>query len=130
MVDDAAPDTLPGRSIPLGNDQEDGRGDPEPSNRADDAEARGSRRRRRRKHRKINPGLAKKFDFLTQLLRNLDSLVYAELCTLYYMEYATLSFLFFVISYSDKYAGAPSSALQFAFMDNTTGLHPSLTTTH
>ncbi|KAK1512857.1 hypothetical protein CTAM01_00252 [Colletotrichum tamarilloi] len=92
MVDDAAPETLPGRSIPFGNDQEDGRGDPEPLNRADDAEARGSTRRRRRKHRKINPGLAKKFDFLTQLLRNLDSIVYAELCTLYYMECSIFRF--------------------------------------
>ncbi|OHW89846.1 hypothetical protein CSPAE12_11548 [Colletotrichum incanum] len=86
MVDDAATETLPGRSIPLEDEQQDGRGISEPSQQADEPDIRSTRRRRRRKHRKINPGLARKFDFMTQLLRNLDALVYAELCTLYYME--------------------------------------------
>ncbi|OLN88771.1 DSC E3 ubiquitin ligase complex subunit 4 [Colletotrichum chlorophyti] len=94
MVNDAAPDTLPGRSIPLGDDHEDGRGNPEllQSQQAGASGAPASRRRRRRKHRKINPGLSRKFDLLTQLLRNLDALVYAELCTLYYMECSIFRF--------------------------------------
>ncbi|GKT42175.1 uncharacterized protein ColSpa_02356 [Colletotrichum spaethianum] len=92
MVDDAATGTLPGRSIPLEDEQLDGRGLPEPSQQVDDPEVRNARRRRRRKHRKINPGLARKFDFMTQLLRNLDALVYAELCTLYYMECSIFRF--------------------------------------
>ncbi|OBR15489.1 hypothetical protein CH63R_00669 [Colletotrichum higginsianum IMI 349063] len=92
MVDDAAPETLPGRSITLEDEQQDGRGFPESSQQVDGPDARGSRRRRRRKHRKINPGLARKFDFMTQLLRNLDALVYAELCALYYMECSILRF--------------------------------------
>ncbi|KAK2046998.1 hypothetical protein LZ31DRAFT_629489 [Colletotrichum somersetense] len=92
MVDDAGTETLPGRPVPLEDEQQDGRGIPEPSQQADDGDTRSTRRRRRRKHRKINPGLARKFDFMTQLLRNLDALVYAELCTLYYMECSILRF--------------------------------------
>ncbi|KAK2004659.1 DUF1746-domain-containing protein [Colletotrichum falcatum] len=92
MVNDAGTATLPGRSVPLEDEQQDGRGIPEPSQQAEDENTRGTRRRRRRKHRKINPGLARKFDFMTQLLRNLDALVYAELCTLYYMECSILRF--------------------------------------
>ncbi|KAL0938954.1 DUF1746-domain-containing protein [Colletotrichum truncatum] len=92
MVDDAAPDTLPGRSIPPRDDHEHERGIPELSQRANDPGERISRRRRRRKHRKVNPGLARKFDLMTQLLRNLDALVYAELCTLYYMECSIFRF--------------------------------------
>ncbi|KAK1600446.1 uncharacterized protein LY79DRAFT_533590 [Colletotrichum navitas] len=93
MVDDAGTDTLPGRSVPLEDEQQDGRGIPELSQQPDDGDTRSTRRRqRRRKHQKINPGLARKFDFMTQLLRNLDALVYAELCTLYYMECSILRF--------------------------------------
>ncbi|KAK2065830.1 DUF1746-domain-containing protein [Colletotrichum caudatum] len=91
MVDDAVTETLPGRPVLLEDEQQDGRGIPELSQQADGGDTR-STRRRRRKHRKINPGLARKFDFMTQLLRNLDALVYAELCTLYYMECSILRF--------------------------------------
>ncbi|KAK1846813.1 DUF1746-domain-containing protein [Colletotrichum chrysophilum] len=92
MVDDAAPDTLPGRSIPPPDGQEDGGGAPELSLPAGDSITRGAQRRRRRKYRKINIGLARKFDLMTKLLRNLDALVYAELCTLYYMECSIFRF--------------------------------------
>ncbi len=34
-------------------------------------------------------GLAKKLQFLIHLLKNLDMLFFAELCVLYYMEYAS-----------------------------------------
>ncbi|KAF6842475.1 DUF1746-domain-containing protein [Colletotrichum musicola] len=92
MVDDAAPATLPGRPIPPEDDHEDGGGIAELSQRTEDSGVRSSRRRRRRKHRKVNPGLERKFDFMTRLLRNLDALVYAELCTLYYMECSIFRF--------------------------------------
>lgn len=35
---------------------------------------------------KRKAGLAKKLQFMTHLMRNLDMLVFAEICTLYYME--------------------------------------------
>lgn len=47
------------------------------------------RRRRRKSRRRRNPGLAKKLEFVTHLLRSLDTLVFAELSALYYMEYAS-----------------------------------------
>ncbi|TDZ25943.1 DSC E3 ubiquitin ligase complex subunit 4 [Colletotrichum orbiculare MAFF 240422] len=92
MVDDAAPDTQPGRPILTGLDHDDDTGNRGLSPSAPELESRSSRRRRRRKHRKVNPGLARKFDLMTQLLRNLDALVYAELCTLYYMECSIFRF--------------------------------------
>lgn len=58
--------------------------------RRDSGSSASSRRRpRRRPHRKpvkADPGLAKKSQFLTHLLKHLDLLVYAEIATLYYME--------------------------------------------
>lgn len=45
-------------------------------------------RRRSSLSRKAKEGLAKKLAFLTHLLGCLDTIIYAELCTLYYMEYA------------------------------------------
>ncbi|KAL2756406.1 hypothetical protein ACRALDRAFT_2104499 [Sodiomyces alcalophilus JCM 7366] len=45
-----------------------------------------SRRGRHRRTAKADPGLAKKSQFLTHLLKHLDLLVYAEIATLYYME--------------------------------------------
>lgn len=54
----------------------------------------GSRTRRRRKKKKSkkknNPGLMKKLSFITHLLRTLDVVVFAELSSLYYMEYVHL----------------------------------------
>lgn len=40
--------------------------------------------------KKAKDGLGKKLAFLTHLLGCLDTLIYAELCTLYYMEYVVL----------------------------------------
>ena len=50
------------------------------------------RRRRRRRQRpslsqKAKEGLAQKLRFLSHLVYTLDTLVHAELCALYYMEY-------------------------------------------
>jgi hypothetical protein len=48
-----------------------------------------SRSRRRRKCKtKTNNGLVKKLQFMTHLLKSLDTLIFAELAVLYYMEYA------------------------------------------
>jgi hypothetical protein len=44
-----------------------------------------SRRPRKRKAKPSN-GLARKLQFLTDLLKSLDALVFAELAVLYYME--------------------------------------------
>jgi len=44
-----------------------------------------SRRRRKRKT-KPNNGLIKKLQFMTCLLKSLDTLIFAELAVLYYME--------------------------------------------
>lgn len=48
-----------------------------------------NRRRRKKKKgsKKPNPGLVKKLAFLNHLLKDLDLLVFAELSSLYYMEY-------------------------------------------
>ena len=48
-----------------------------------------TRRRKRKKsnRKRRNPGLAKKLEFITHLLKSLDTLVFAELSALYYMEY-------------------------------------------
>lgn len=56
----------------------------------------GSRAERRRKKKKKggktknNPGLRKKLSFVTHLLKTLDIIVFAELSSLYYMEYVCL----------------------------------------
>ena len=56
------------------------------------------RRRRRRRQRpslsqKAKEGLAQKLRFLSHLVYTLDTLVHAELCALYYMEYGIPPFL-------------------------------------
>jgi hypothetical protein len=48
------------------------------------------RRRRKKPRKKRNPGLKKKLAFVTHLLRGLDTLVFAELSALYYMECVVL----------------------------------------
>jgi hypothetical protein len=49
-----------------------------------------SRRRRKKKgKKKRNPGLKKKLAFVTDMLKSLDLLVFAELSAMYYMEYVT-----------------------------------------
>lgn len=48
------------------------------------------RRKKKKSRKKRNPGLARKLEFVTHLLRSLDTLVFAELSGLYYMEYVRL----------------------------------------
>lgn len=67
----------PQHGVGDGDDGEEGHG------RDEDAEECEAPQRRQRLHR---GGLAKKLKFMTQLLKNLDALVYAELSALYYME--------------------------------------------
>jgi hypothetical protein len=47
------------------------------------------RQRRGRRSRKPNPALSRKLQFMAHLLKTLDTLVCAEIGTLYYMEYAS-----------------------------------------
>ncbi|KAK8049580.1 hypothetical protein PG994_011310 [Apiospora phragmitis] len=54
--------------------------------RQDDAAPANTGARRSSLSKKAKEGLAKKLAFLTHLLGCLDTLIYAELCTLYYME--------------------------------------------
>jgi len=54
---------------------------------------RGRRRRRPKSRKKRNPGLKKKLEFVTHLLRGLDSLVFAEMSALYYMECSMFRFI-------------------------------------
>ena len=70
--------------------------------RDDDGDGAGADRRERRVASAVDPdeeykrriakedhrlALVKKLHFMTQLMKHLDSLVFAEICTLYYMEY-------------------------------------------
>ncbi|KPM45520.1 hypothetical protein AK830_g1062 [Neonectria ditissima] len=52
-----------------------------------------SQRRKRKKIRKRNPGLARKLEFVTHLLKSLDTLVFVELSALYYMECSMFRFV-------------------------------------
>lgn len=47
------------------------------------------RRRKKKRKKKRDPGLRKKFEFITHLLKGLDALLLAELSGLYYMEYGS-----------------------------------------
>ena len=55
-------------------------GDPGPSQVADEAPPEPSRRQKRRE------GLAKKLEFVGHLQKSLDMVVFAYMCTVYYME--------------------------------------------
>jgi hypothetical protein len=59
---------------------------PAPSSRSRAGSHINGRRRKRKSRKKRNPGLVKKLEFVTHLLRSLDTLVFAELSALYYME--------------------------------------------
>jgi hypothetical protein len=50
------------------------------------ATASGRRRRRKKPSKRSNAGLKKKLTFVTHLLKGLDTVVFAELSALYYME--------------------------------------------
>lgn len=51
------------------------------------AQSQSQRRKKKKNRKKRNPGLTKKLEFVTHLLKSLDTLVFAELSALYYMEY-------------------------------------------
>ncbi|KAL6403116.1 hypothetical protein AUP68_12449 [Ilyonectria robusta] len=51
------------------------------------AQSQSQRRKKKKSRRKRNPGLARKLEFVTHLLKSLDTLVFVELSALYYMEY-------------------------------------------
>ncbi|KAM0498046.1 hypothetical protein ACHAP8_006497 [Fusarium lateritium] len=50
------------------------------------AQSQSQRRKKKKNRKKRNPGLARKLEFVTHLLKSLDTLVFAELSALYYME--------------------------------------------
>ncbi|KAF7563507.1 hypothetical protein G7046_g638 [Stylonectria norvegica] len=54
---------------------------------------RSRRRKKKKSRRRRNPGLAKKLQFITHLLKSLDTLVFAELSALYYMECSMFRFI-------------------------------------
>lgn len=56
------------------------------------AQSYSQRRKKKKSRRRRNPGLSRKLEFVTHLLRNLDTLVFAELSALYYMEYVDSPF--------------------------------------
>lgn len=94
MSDDPSPSRSAAPAGDPTNLDHDGGGAPTlgDSNHGDTHEGdqrRGRRRRRPRNRKKRNPGLKKKLEFVTHLLRGLDSLVFAEMSALYYMEYGT-----------------------------------------
>jgi hypothetical protein len=82
MNDDSMPQSPARQSQPEDHiipNQPTGRGDGET---LDDGKSEASQRLQRR----VRRGLTKKLRLMTQLLKNLDTLVYAELSALYYLE--------------------------------------------
>jgi len=57
------------------------------------ATASGRRRRRKKPSKRSNAGLKKKLTFVTHLLKGLDTVVFAELSALYYMECSLFRFI-------------------------------------
>ncbi|KAF4988450.1 hypothetical protein FDECE_15042 [Fusarium decemcellulare] len=51
------------------------------------------RRKKKKNRKRRNPGLARKLEFITHLLKSLDTLVFAELSALYYMECSMFRFI-------------------------------------
>jgi hypothetical protein len=64
----------------------DGNAAPAPTSRSRAGSHINGRRRKKKSRKKRNPGLVKKLEFVTHLLKTLDTLVFAELSALYYME--------------------------------------------
>lgn len=54
------------------------------------AQSHSQRRKKKKSRKRRNPGLARKLEFITHLLKSLDTLVFAELSALYYMEYVLI----------------------------------------
>ncbi|KAF4449634.1 hypothetical protein F53441_7106 [Fusarium austroafricanum] len=57
------------------------------------AQSHSQRRKKKKSRKKRNPGLARKLEFVTHLLKSLDTLVFAELSALYYMECSMFRFI-------------------------------------
>ncbi|KAH8736956.1 hypothetical protein BGZ61DRAFT_525168 [Ilyonectria robusta] len=57
------------------------------------AQSQSQRRKKKKSRRKRNPGLARKLEFVTHLLKSLDTLVFVELSALYYMECSMFRFV-------------------------------------
>ncbi|KAL6919932.1 hypothetical protein FSST1_003958 [Fusarium sambucinum] len=57
------------------------------------AQSQSQRRKKKKNRKKRNPGLARKLEFVTHLLKSLDTLVFAELSALYYMECSMFRFI-------------------------------------
>ncbi|KAF5023596.1 hypothetical protein F66182_4354 [Fusarium sp. NRRL 66182] len=56
------------------------------------AQSHSQRRKKKKSRKKRNPGLARKLELITHLLKSLDTLVFAELSALYYMECSMFRF--------------------------------------
>lgn len=84
----SSPAQAGGPSQPDGSDADDTYERSLDETRPRDSAGPGGRRRRRKKLlKKLTPGLKKKLTFVTHLLKGLDTVVFAELSALYYMEY-------------------------------------------
>ena len=81
MNHDAAPSSSAAGRRPAHDDAHDAG---ESSQQGDGRD--GAAGRSQSRTRKDKAGLAKKFQFMTDLMTSLDMIVFAELCTLYYME--------------------------------------------
>ncbi|KAI5466790.1 hypothetical protein BGZ63DRAFT_418544 [Mariannaea sp. PMI_226] len=97
MSDDATP-TSPARIDVSGNRVVWGDGvsvQPSPSSRlrAQSQSQQQRRKKKKKSRRRRNPGLSKKLEFVTHLLKSLDTLVFAELSALYYMECSMFRFI-------------------------------------
>ncbi|KAM0345248.1 hypothetical protein ACHAPU_006646 [Fusarium lateritium] len=57
------------------------------------AQSQSQRRKKKKSRKKRNPGLTRKLEFVTHLLKSLDTLVFAELSALYYMECSMFRFI-------------------------------------
>ncbi len=77
-------DAIPGSAADLPPTQDDVQGT-ETTSQGNGRQG-GSRRRSQSRARTAKAALAKKLRFMTDLMNSLDMLVFAELCTLYYME--------------------------------------------
>ena len=81
MSHDAGPSSSAANLPPVDHDGRDAGESSREGGRQD-----GARQRSESRARKVKAGLAKKLRFMTDLMTSLDMIVFAELCTLYYME--------------------------------------------
>lgn len=83
----AAPAGEPNRNTSEGGATGSDRTRGHDGDRPETSQSRERSRRKRRSRKKRNPGLKKKLEFVTHMLKGVDGLVLAELSALYYMEY-------------------------------------------